>query len=73
MRNEPVDLRTIDILPVEAERLTAAEFLRLVQTDPRLIKSSKIAPTKLGSSEFGAFDVVYSRPVYKSVFDDSEV
>lgn len=57
----------IDLLPVESEKLSASKFLKLVQENPGLIKSSRIVTPAAGARGFGAFDVVYTRPVYKSL------
>jgi hypothetical protein len=57
----------IDLMPVEAERLSASKFLKLVQENPGIIKSSRIVTPTPGAREFGSFDVVYTRPVYKSI------
>lgn len=56
----------IDVFPVESERLSAKDFLRLVKTNPGLIKSSSIVMPSPGKKDFGAFQVVYSHPIYKA-------
>ncbi|MFL9943690.1 hypothetical protein [Paraburkholderia graminis] len=55
----------IDVLPIETEVLSPAEFIKLTTTKPSLIKTSKIIPGKLGTKNFGSFFVVYSKPIYK--------
>lgn len=55
----------IDVMPIEHERLSAAEFSKLVAQSPASIKSSTFIPSALGSKSFGKFDVTYSRPMYK--------
>ena len=56
----------LDLLPIDGERLTASRFLELVKNNPGLIKRSRIVLPKLGEDGFGSFDVVYSRPIYKT-------
>lgn len=55
----------IDVMPIERESLSAAEFAKLVSQHPASIKSSKFIPGSLGSKSFGSFAVTYSRPMYK--------
>ena len=56
---------TLDVFPVEQETLRAEEFLRLVKTNPGLIKSSTVVPPKPGKAGFGSFLVRYTHPIYK--------
>jgi len=58
---------TVDVFPVETERLSAAAFLKLVRDNPSIIKSSSVVNPMPGRPGFGAFQVVYSRPIYKSL------
>lgn len=67
----PVLEPVIDIFPVEAETLSAAAFLKLVKEHPSIIKSSTIVKPQPGKPGFGGFQVIYSRPIYKSVFPTS--
>ena len=57
---------TLDVKPVETEKLSAAEFLRLAKRDPGMIKSSRVLPPVPGKRGFGTFLVEYSRPLYKA-------
>jgi len=54
---------TLDAMPVSQETLKAAQFLRLVNENPALIKSSRVVAPKLGERGFGKVMVEYSRPV----------
>lgn len=56
----------IDLMPISRERLSPKQFLKLVNENPSLIKSSRAVPPKPGSANFGSFEVAYSRPVYKA-------
>lgn len=56
----------IDVVPVGTELLTAKDFLELIKRDRSLVKESRLVSAKLGDKSFGKFEVIYSRPVYKS-------
>lgn len=56
----------LDMLPVDTELLSAQDFLNLVKRDRSLVKESRLVPGKLGDKEFGKFEVIYSRPIYKT-------
>jgi hypothetical protein len=56
---------TIDICPVEKEVLSASEFLRLTKENPQTIKQTRVIMNRLGSKNFGSFEVTYTRPIYK--------
>lgn len=68
VRNMKIDA-DLDLLPIDGERLTASRFLELVKNNPGLIKRSRIVLPKLGEDGFGSFDVVYSRPIYKTKWE----
>lgn len=53
-------------MPIERERLSAKKFLKLVQERPSVIKTAKVIPPIPGSPGFGSFEVVYTRPMYRS-------
>ncbi len=56
---------TLDLTPVEQETLKAEEFLKLMKTNPGLIKSCTAVAPKPGKSDFGSFLVRYTHPIYK--------
>ena len=56
----------LDMFPVDMELLSAQDFLNLVKRDRSLVKESRLVPGKLGDKNFGKFEVVYSRPIYKA-------
>ena len=56
---------TLDVRPVLQEELSATEFLKLVQTNPAIIKSSSPIMPVAGRPGFGAFQVTYVHPRYK--------
>lgn len=58
-RSTPI---TLDAQPVMQEELSAAEFLRLAQTNPSIIKSSRAVMPKPGRRGFGSFLVQYAYP-----------
>lgn len=55
----------IDVTPIEQEMLKAEQFLKLVQENPGIIKSSQVIPPAPGKPGFGKFLVKYIRPIYK--------
>lgn len=64
-------MKLMDILPVKKERLSAQDFLKLAQTQPGLIKKSRPVVSPLGRGSGLAFDVHYSRAIYKTLKFDS--
>jgi hypothetical protein len=56
-----------DLFPVEQETLSARDFLKLARDNPSVIKQSNIVPGVLGSKSFGAFNVTYTRPIYRTM------
>ena len=58
-RSTPI---TLDVQPVMQEELSAREFLRLAQTNPGIIKSSRAILPKQGRRGFGSFLVQYVYP-----------
>ncbi|CAM5794884.1 hypothetical protein [Rhizobacter fulvus] len=57
----------VDIFPIETERLSASAFLKLMKENPQIIKSSTVIHPSAGKPGFGAFQVVYSRPLYRAI------
>ncbi len=59
--------QVIDVYPVQAENLSPAAFIELVEKSPGLIQKSTIIPPTLGSRSFGRIHVEYSRPICMSI------
>jgi hypothetical protein len=55
----------IQLIPVERERLTPAQFLRTMRERRDLVESSSYNPPQLGDDHFGYFDVEYREPIYE--------
>ncbi|WP_139225787.1 hypothetical protein [Paracidovorax konjaci] len=53
------------LVPRRVERMSAEEFLVLVDSDRLNIAKSRFVPPKLGSKDFGRFEVQYKVPVLK--------
>lgn len=51
--------------PVRREVIGAKEFLRLTKEASPMIERSRFIPPKLGSNNFGEFEVVYSVPMLR--------
>jgi len=64
MKRKPL---TLDAMPVSRETLKAAQFLKLVNKNPGLIKSSRIVAPRLGEHGFGGVLVEYSRPLLRAL------
>jgi len=64
MKRKPL---TLDAMPLSQETMKAAQFLKLVNENPGLIKSSRLVAPKPGHRGFGEFLVEYSRPVLRAL------
>lgn len=56
---------SIELEPVERERMSPAGFLSTLESDPDKIESSSFIPPRLGDDHFGYFEVEYRTPVYR--------
>lgn len=57
----------IDVRPVRSETLTAKEYLRLLKDSPGLIDRAEFLPPRQGGSDFGRFQVKYTRTRHRAV------
>ncbi len=56
----------IDLKPIQKERVSAKEYLRLCREGKKNISASRFIPPKIGDRGFGAFEITYKRPVYNT-------
>ena len=56
--------RVIDMVRVDKEILTPEEYLKLKETKPATIKSTRIVPCSFGKDGFGSIEVTYHAARY---------
>lgn len=56
---------TIELKPVERERMSPAGFLATLESNADNIESSSFIPPRLGDDHFGYFEVEYRNPIYR--------
>lgn len=56
---------SIQLKPVERERMSPTGFLATLESDADNIKSSSFIPPRLGDNHFGYFEVEYRNPIYR--------
>ncbi|TDB34849.1 hypothetical protein TEP_15070 [Stenotrophomonas sp. TEPEL] len=51
--------------PVSSEVISVSRYLKLSEAEKSSIRSTEIAPPKLGRNDFGRIIVHYKTPIYK--------
>lgn len=51
--------------PVSREVVSVSRYLKMSEADKSSIRSTEIAPAKLGSKSFGGIIVHYKTPIYR--------
>lgn len=57
----------VDVRPVRIEKISASEFLKLTKESPGLIERAAFHLPRLGSPDFGKFEVRYSRTRHRMI------
>jgi len=61
----PDSQESIELEPVEQERMSPSGFLKALESNADDIESSSFIPPRLGDDHFGYFEVKYRNPIYR--------
>jgi hypothetical protein len=70
-RNWGRSKRVVELEPVYTEVVSPERFIELYKGERDNIESVKIVSGRLGSNDFGGFEVHRKRPVYSPYFTDA--
>ena len=59
-----------ELLPTYSGTYSPAEYIRLVRSNPRNIRSVRIQPPRLGEPGFGSLLVEHRTPVFRAPADE---
>jgi hypothetical protein len=60
----------VELLPTCGVSYSPAEYVRLIRSNPRNVRSVRIVPPQLGQPGFGSLMVEYRSPVFRAPADE---